>query len=280
MASEVGEDLPSSTRAGRNLPIAIVTGLALAGLIFGTLFTSRLAWFAVVWSVVTFSTYEFFSTIKQKGYAPATVLGLVAGLAMMIGAAWRGPKAISFVLALLMIGSFVWYLADSERKNVVANISATILGVAYTGLMGAHVTLMRDLPAGPAVTISFIGLVAFYDIGAYAAGSFFGKHKIAPAISPGKTWEGAAGATLLVMGTALALGPFVGRWTLGSAAVFGLAVCVLAPLGDLAESLLKRDLGVKDFGTLLPGHGGMLDRIDALLLTAPAAYWIARWLAA
>ncbi|MGH2831010.1 MAG: phosphatidate cytidylyltransferase, partial [Dongiaceae bacterium] len=142
----------------------------------------------------------------------------------------------------------------------------------------AHVVLMRDLPGGPATTVSFIGLVAFYDIGAYAAGHRFGRRRLAPAISPGKSWEGAIGATLLVFAIACGAGPFIGRWTLGSIAALAAAVCVLAPIGDLAESLLKRDLGVKDFGRLLPGHGGVLDRIDALILTAPVAYWLARWL--
>jgi phosphatidate cytidylyltransferase len=275
-----GEQPARKRSAGRDLPIAIVVGLSLAGLVLGTLYTSRIAWFAVVWTVVTVGLYEFFRTVKSKGYAPAQVLGLVACLAMMAGSAWRGPRAISFVLVLLVIATFLWYLADAERKNVLANVSVTILGVVYTGLMGAHVTMMRDLPDGPAVTISFIGLVAFYDIGAYASGSFFGKHKIAPRISPGKTWEGAAGATVFVFATSLIAGPFIGRWTFASAAAMAAATCVLAPLGDLAESLLKRDLGVKDFGHILPGHGGILDRIDALLLTAPFVYWIARWLTA
>lgn len=266
--------------SGRNMPLAIASGLALAGLVFGTLFTNRVAWIGVVIFFVTFGQYEFYSTIRTKGYQPATALGLAAGVAMMSAAAWRGPRAISFVLVLAVLATFVWYLADTDRRNVLANVSATILGLGYTGLMGAHVVMMRDLPAGPAMSISFIGLVAFYDIGAFAAGSTFGKHKLAPKISPGKTWEGAAGATLLVFAIGLIAGPFMGRWTFASAAVFAAAVALTAPLGDLAESLLKRDLGVKDFGTLLPGHGGVLDRIDALLLSAPICYWVAYWFTA
>ncbi len=271
---------PRSGRAGRNLTLAIVTGLALAGTIFGTLFTSKVAWDVFVGAVVSVGLYEFYSAVKDKGYAPAAWLGQAASVAMMAGAAWRGPRAITFVLTLLVAASFLWYLADPKRGNVLGNISVTLLGVVYTGMMGAHVLLMRNLPAGPAMTVSFIGLVAFYDIGAYAAGSFFGKHKIAPLISPGKTWEGAAGATLLVFAIALVAGPFIGRWTMASAAVLAAATAVLAPLGDLAESLLKRDLGIKDFGNLLPGHGGILDRIDGLIMVAPMAYWIARWMTA
>lgn len=269
-------DAAPKKAGGRNLPVAIATGFALVGLIFGTLYTSRLAWDLVVGSVVTFGCYEFFSTVRAAGYEPATALGLAACAAMMGGAAWRGPRAITFVLTVLVLATFVWFLADSSRKNTLANVAVTITGACYTGLLGAHVIMMRDLPSGPGVTIVFIGAVVFYDIGAFAAGSTFGKHKIAPAVSPGKTWEGAIGATVLVLLLGAAAGPFIGHWTLASSLAIAAATSVVAPFGDLAESLLKRDLGVKDFGNLLPGHGGMLDRIDALLLMAPVAYWLAR----
>lgn len=263
---------------GRNLPIAIATGVGLAGLIFGTLFTSRVAWEIVVIIVVTYGLFEFYEAVASRGYKPATWLGLAASVAMMAGASWRGPRAVTFVLAMFLVVVFLWYLADPERTNVLANVSVSIFGLVYTGVMGAHVILMRELPHGPGVTIAFIGLVAFYDIGAFAAGSRFGKRKLAPVISPGKTVEGAIGATLLVLALGAGLGPFIEPWSLWSGLALAAATAMLAPLGDLAESVMKRDLGVKDFGTLLPGHGGMLDRIDALLLMAPVAYWLARWL--
>lgn len=271
-----GEKQPR--RTGRSLPLAIATGLTLAGIFFATLLTSRVAWDVFVMCVVTAGLYEFYAAVSTAGYRPASWLGQAASIGMMAGAAWRGPRAISFVLAIFVIAVFLWYLADPGRRHVLANLGVTVLGALYTGLMGAHVVLMRDLDDGKAVTISFIALVAIYDIGAYAAGSLFGKHKMAPSISPAKSWEGAAGATLVVFVVALAAGPFLGPWTLGSIAVLAAATCVAAPVGDLGESLLKRDLGVKDFGHLLPGHGGILDRIDALIVTAPVAYWIARWL--
>ncbi|MGH2830085.1 MAG: phosphatidate cytidylyltransferase, partial [Actinomycetota bacterium] len=113
----------------------MVTGLALAGTLLGTLFTSRIAWDVFVICVVTVGLYEFYSTVASKGYKPAAWLGQAASVAMMGGAAWRGPKATSFVLVLLVIATFLWYLADSERRNVLGNISVTILGVVYTGVM-------------------------------------------------------------------------------------------------------------------------------------------------
>lgn len=263
---------------GRNLPLAIATGLGLAGMIFGTLFTSRVAWETVVVVVVTYALYEFYAAVTARGYRPATWLGLAASVAMMVGAAWRGPRAVTFVLTLFVIVTFLWYVADHERRDVLMNVAVSIFGLVYTGVMGAHVILMRELPHGPAITIAFIGLVAFYDIGAFAAGSTMGKRKIAPVISPAKTVEGSIGATLLVLILGAAVGPFMPPWSLWSGLALAAATAIAAPLGDLAESVMKRDLGVKDFGQLLPGHGGMLDRIDALLLTAPVAYWIARWL--
>jgi phosphatidate cytidylyltransferase len=159
---------------------------------------------------------------------------------------------------------------------VIANVAATMLGIVYIPFFGSFAVLMRELPDGTALTLAFIGAVVFYDVGAFASGSVLGRHRIAPSISPSKTWEGAAGATAFVFAMALAIGPHLGPLTVRSSAALAAIVCATAPLGDLAESLIKRDLGVKDMGSLLPGHGGMLDRLDALLLTAPAAYWLFR----
>ncbi len=267
---------PEAPRAGRNLPVAIITGLTLAGLLFGTLFWKPAAFFVLAGGVIMLALQEFYSALASRGYRPATALGMAGGALVLVGAYWKGPQALTFGLVLTLVGSFLWFLVDPERSNVATNIGVTVLGVVYIPMMGAHAILIRDLPQGIAHEIAFIGAVAFYDIGAYASGSFFGKHKIAPAVSPSKTWEGAAGATVFVFVSALLIGPHLGFLELGSAALLALAASVLAPLGDLAESMLKRDLDIKDMGTILPGHGGALDRLDALLFTAPAAYWIFR----
>ena len=267
---------PEAPRTGRNLPVAIITGLTLAGLLFGTLFWKPAAFFVLAGGVILLALQEFYAALSSRGYRPATALGMAGGALVLVGAYWKGPQALSFGLLLTIVGAFLWFLVDPERSNVATNIGVTVLGVVYIPMMGAHAILIRDLPQGIAHEIAFIGAVAFYDIGAYASGSFFGKHKIAPAVSPSKTWEGAAGATVFVFASALLIGPHLGFLELGSSALLALAASVLAPLGDLAESMLKRDLDIKDMGTILPGHGGALDRLDALLFTAPAAYWIFR----
>ena len=275
--SEVPPPEPAEPRAGgRNLPVAIITGLTLAGLLFGTLFWKPAAFLVLAGGVILLALQEFYAALASRGYRPATALGLAGGALILVGSYWKGQQALSFVLVLTLVGAFLWYLVDPQRTNVATNISVTMLGVVYIPVMGAHAILIRDLPQGIAHEIAFIGAVAFYDIGAYASGSFFGKHKIAPAVSPSKTWEGAAGATVFVFASALLIGPHLGFLDLGSSALLALAAAVLAPLGDLAESMIKRDLDIKDMGTILPGHGGALDRLDALLFTAPAAYWIFR----
>lgn len=228
-------------------------------------------------SVLVIAQLELYGTLERAGgLRPARVLGVAGGIVVVAGAYARGPQGLSFGLAMTLVAAFLWYLADPARERVTQNIAATLLGLAYVPFFGAFVILMRDLPDGTALTLAYIGATAFYDIGAYFAGTVAGRHRMAPNVSPSKTWEGAAGATVFVFAMALAIGPSMGPLGVGSSAALAALVCVTAPLGDLAESLLKRDLGVKDMGSLLPGHGGMLDRLDALLFTAPAVYWLLR----
>jgi len=219
---------------------------------------------------------EFYRVLRTKGYRPADALGLAGGALLLIGAYQRGPAALSFGLSTIALASFLWFLVDRHRERVVQSLGITLLGVIYVPFLGAHVQLMRDLPDGIVITLSYIGLVAFYDIAAYAAGSIIGRRPMARSVSPKKSWEGAFGATFFIFVLALAVGPMLAPFDAGSSIILAVIVAVLAPLGDLAESLIKRDLGVKDMGALLPGHGGMLDRIDALLLVAPAYYWVVR----
>jgi phosphatidate cytidylyltransferase len=272
---ENGSPAPSG-RAGRNLPVAIITALILVGLILGTLFTSRPAFFVLVAAAVLTAQWELYRAFRQHGFHPAELLGLASGAVLLVGAYNRGSTALSFGLTMTVIAAFLWFLADPNRDHVAENLSGTLLGVVYVPFFGAHVILMTGLPHGAAITVSYIGLVALNDVGAYATGVLFGKHQMAPKVSPKKSWEGTIGATVLMYLLALIVGPLITPFTVGSALALATVVAVVSPMGDLAASLIKRDLGVKDFGHVLPGHGGALDRIDALLLVAPAAYWLVR----
>jgi phosphatidate cytidylyltransferase len=150
--------------------------------------------------------------------------------------------------------------------------------VIYVPVLASFAILLLALPGdiGRNVFLTVIGLTILYDVCAYAVGTMWGNRPLAPSISPGKSWEGAIGATLLVLVVALLIVPSIDPFTASTSVGLALLIAVAAPLGDLVESAFKRDMGVKDMGSLLPGHGGMLDRIDAILFTAPVAYYFLR----
>jgi phosphatidate cytidylyltransferase len=184
-----------------------------------------------------------------------------------------------------------WYVAAPvrARRGIVTNLGATLTGILYVPFLGSYALLLLRAPeaVGRNLLLVVVGLTVLYDISAYGIGSLWGSRPLAPTVSPRKSWEGVIGATFILLLFALALIPLVTPFAdpagadsggLGAGAAVGLAlvIAVAAPLGDLAESALKRDLGVKDMGTLLPGHGGILDRIDSILFAAPAAWYFMR----
>jgi phosphatidate cytidylyltransferase len=244
----------------------------LAVLLLGLLFIARGAFFGLIFVVLLLAQSEFYAAARKGGHNPATALGLVAGAVLLAAAYLRGESAAALVVPLFVVFLFVWYLSSDGRANVMTDIAVTLLGVVYIPLLGSFFALMVKRADGPGVVIATIGATAVYDVLAFAGGSLWGRRPLALAISPNKTLEGFGFATvaLVILGTAIA--PLLGPWNLAQALVFSLTICVAAPLGDLFESMIKRDLGIKDMGSIFPGHGGALDRIDAILFTGPAAY--------
>src|SRR6266545_4660088 len=174
--------------------------------------------------------------------------------------------------------AFAWYLIDRQRTEVTRNVAATVLATVYVPFMAAHLALvLRQAEHYVGAIIAYAVLTVIYDTFAYATGVLIGRHPLAPAVSPHKSWEGAAGATAACLLAGAFLLPRWEPWTFASGLTLAAVTCVVAPLGDLSESMLKRDLAVKDMGSLLPGHGGMLDRVDALLFMAPALYYVMAW---
>ncbi|MGH2767371.1 MAG: phosphatidate cytidylyltransferase, partial [Actinomycetota bacterium] len=161
---------------------------------------------------------------------------------------------------------------DASGPGPLGNVAVTLLGLAYVPLLASFVGLTLGRPDGRGVVVVSIGAVAVYDTFAYLGGSRFGRRRLAPSISPAKTLEGTLIATLSTLVLVTLVAPRLGPWSTGQAGVLAALICTAAPLGDLFESLLKRDLGMKDTGSALPGHGGVLDRIDAMLFCAPVAY--------
>ncbi|HZD19015.1 MAG TPA: phosphatidate cytidylyltransferase [Actinomycetota bacterium] len=277
-ALEVGID--HERQGARNVPMAFLTGLVLAGLAVGAIAIGRGPFAIFAGAVVLFAQGEFYLALQKHGYQPATALGLVAG-ALVLGAGYyRGESAILAVVALSAFATFLWYMTVpvQHRRNVASNIALTVLGVAYVPMLAAYALAVLTLPDGRGLALAIIGLTFAYDTAAFGVGYFWGSRPLAANISPKKSWEGAIGATLVVIAVAVgAVSPYVQVLdTVGRSVGLAVVVAIFAPLGDLAESLLKRDLGVKDMGSILPGHGGVLDRIDSVLFVAPAAFLFLR----
>lgn len=257
---------------GRNAKLAILTGATLAALVVGLLYVGSEAFFGLAVIVIMLAQAEFYRATRGAGHNPAAALGLVGGALLLVGVFREGESIAGIVLAATLACTFVWYMALPTRKAVVTNVAVTMLGVAYIPLLGSFIGLLTVRPDGRGVTIVAIGAAAVYDIFGYAGGSKLGRRPMAPSISPNKTWEGAAVATVATIGTMALVAPRLGPWSMLQAAILGAAVAVVAPVGDLVESMIKRDLGIKDMGTIFPGHGGALDRIDAILFVAPTVY--------
>jgi len=262
-------------RAGRNLPVAIITGLLLAGVLITTLVLSRPVFVAFLLGIVTLALLELLAVLRARATRPARPVVLAMGALLVVGAYLEGPAALSFGLLATILAAFGWYLVDPGRTEVTRNVAATVFAVVYVPFMAAHLSLVVDRTEHyVGALLGYAVLVVVYDTAAYATGATVGRHPIAPQVSPNKSWEGAIGASVACLLAGAFLLPLWEPWTLASGLVLAAATCVVAPLGDLSESMLKRDLAVKDMGSILPGHGGMLDRIDALLFMAPVLYYV------
>ena len=206
---------------------------------------------------------------------PVVLAGYIGALAALLGAAFGEPDWMIGGLLLTLPLAFLAKGFGGTRQPTLVSVSATVLGAAWVGLGLAHLLLLRDVDDHGRLAAFTVLLAVFAgDAAAYFVGRLFGRHKLAPAVSPGKTWEGFAGGTVVTIFTtwvALYETGFVDGWR---SLVLGAVIAVVAPLGDLFESGIKRDMDVKDSGRLLLGHGGMLDRIDAHLFAVPAAYYV------
>jgi len=274
-----GSDNQIPPSGSRNLPLAIATAV---GLIVAFLFlVDRGPGWAMILVVplLVVAASEFFVSVRKVGYRPATLLGLVATGGMSLAAYFGGPSALPVVLMLTVVGGLLWYLFGVDSDRPTANLSVTLLGVLWVGLLGAYVPLILLLPNGSGILLGAIVGTATYDTAGLFIGRWTGQSRLAPSISPNKTWEGLIGGMIfavLVVTFALGVQPGLYPWAASEvdALLLGVVVAVMAPLGDLVQSLVKRDLGVKDMGTALPGHGGVFDRFDALLFVLPAVYYL------
>jgi phosphatidate cytidylyltransferase len=258
-------------RAGRNLTAAIGVGVVLGAAVIASLFVWKPAFLGVIAVAVAVAVWELTRAVRHGGADPP-LLPLVAGGLLMAGLAWyEGPDALSIGLLVTVLAAMVWRLADGPA-GYQRDITAATLVAVYVPFLGSFAALLAEPDDGAKRVIVTLAAVVLSDTGGYIAGIFFGRHPMAPSISPKKSWEGLAGS-LVATATGGALLLYflfdVAPWW---GAVFGLAISIVAVLGDLAESMLKRDLGIKDMSNLLPGHGGVMDRLDSILFAVPTAY--------
>lgn len=275
----------------RNIPLAIGVGVGI-GVVALLIFRlgGPVPAMLLATGVIVMAGAEFLSAVRDAGFRPVIPLGLAAMVGLPLAAWFRGEPGIPLVLFLFVAFSVLWYLLGITRARAVRNLGVTTLAVVWIGMFGAYASLLLKIGRVPlasggftevdqGVSIVILAVLASigYDVGGLAVGRRFGRTPFSSA-SPNKTLEGllggciAAVALVVVFGGLLHVGPF----SLLQALVFGVLCAIAAPIGDLGESLLKRDLDIKDMGNVIPGHGGVLDRFDNLLFVLPTAYYATR----
>ena len=267
---------------GRDMRVAIGVGV-LFGIVGLVCFAAgTVATMILVTIVVLLATAEAYAAFRRAHYHPATLLGLVAVLSLMIETYNKGVAALPLVLVLLVAGSFIWYLARVEpAADPVSGLVSTVFVFAWVGAFGSFAALLLDPNLFPnrhgiAFILAAVIVTVTDDVASLLVGSAMGRHQLAPSISPNKSWEGLIGGAVAAILVSVIVVHFIHPWTIGKAALYGLVVAVVAPLGDLSQSMIKRHLGIKDMGRLLPGHGGILDRFDGLLFVLPATYFVVK----
>jgi len=269
-------------RAGRNLPAAVGSAVVLLAAIAGSLFFFKAAFMVIVVVAVVVAVWELHRGLRARQIDIPEQPLMAGGVVMVVVAYFWGAPALVTATAVAALVVMLWLL----RRGVdgfVQNASAAVFTLVYVPFLGSFVALMlaeggnlldaHHVDDGVRGTITFILVTIASDIGGYIAGVLFGRHPMAPVISPKKSWEGFTGSLLFCVGAGIALVVWLleGDWWVGVA--LGLIAAVMATLGDLVESVMKRDLGIKDMSQIIPGHGGLMDRIDSLLATI-APIWL------
>ncbi|MFF5966337.1 phosphatidate cytidylyltransferase [Streptomyces collinus] len=264
---------PPKKSAGRDLSAAIGVGVGLGAVIVASLFVVKALFVGVVAVAVVVGLWELTKRLEERKGIRAPLVPLALGGAAMVVAGYvRGAEGAWVAMALTALAVLVWRMTEPP-EGYLRDVTAGVFAAFYVPFLATFVAMMLTADDGPQRVLTFLLLTVVSDTGAYAVGWRFGRHKLAPRISPGKTREGLLGAVSFAMVAGALCMQFLiddGAWWQGL--VLGLAVAVTATLGDLGESMIKRDLGIKDMGTLLPGHGGIMDRLDSLLPTAPVVW--------
>ncbi len=262
------------SRTGRNLPVAIGVGAGLGGLVLLTLLTVKATFLLYVGAAIAVALTELTTAFAKRGINIPVIPVAAGGAAVLTCTYWLGARAALAALALTVVVIVAWRLPGGP-SGYVRDVTAGVFATIYLPFLASFVIAMLAPADGPRRVLTFIIVTICSDIGGYFAGITLGRggrHPMAPVISPKKTWEGFAGsAAACLVGGALTVTLLLHghAW---QGLLTGAAAVLAATLGDLAESMIKRDLEIKDMGTLLPGHGGILDRLDSLLIVAPVVW--------
>ncbi len=272
-----GAKVPKTSRAGRNLPAAIAVGAALGGILIVILVFAPKLWLVVLALAIPIATHEVTRRLREAGYAIPIIPLLIGGQAMLWLTWPYGPAGALGGFAATVVVCMIWRLVGhglaDQPVNYLRDISATVFLATWVPLFASFGGLLIYPHDGAARVFCLMLTVVCSDIGGYTAGVLFGKHLMVPTISPKKSWEGLGGSLLFGITASVLAVTFLLHKPAWVGVPLGLMLVVTGTLGDLVESQVKRDLGIKDMGTLLPGHGGLMDRIDAMLPSAVAT-WI------
>lgn len=272
-ASDTPSGAPAPTgRAGRNLPAAIASGVGLLAVIAASLVLWKPAFVAVVAVAIVVGLWELRKAFATQGIVIPFEPVVLGAVVMLVGAYVGGVAALVAGLAVTALGSMLWRLRGGVA-GFVRDATAGVFVAVYVPFLAGFVLLLLKPEDGPLRVLTFILVTIASDIGGYFVGVLAGRHQMAPVISPKKSWEGFAGSAVFCVaaGWASAVHLLGGAWWVG--VLLGLVAVVTATLGDLFESVIKRDLGIKDMSAIIPGHGGLMDRLDSLLATV-APTWL------
>jgi phosphatidate cytidylyltransferase len=262
---------PPPGRAGRNLPLAIGVGIILLAVTLASLFIVKAVFVGLAAVAVVIAVWELANALAVRDIRPPIVPLAVGSVAILVSAYAGGTETLVAALALTVLAALVWRLPEGPEAYL-RDTTAGVFTIVYVPFLASFAVLMLEPADGPWRVTTFVIVTMCSDIGGYLVGVIFGRHPMAPSISPKKSWEGFVGSVLFCAAGGAAAVHYLLEDAYWKGVVLGLAAVVSATVGDLSESMIKRDLGIKDMGTLLPGHGGIMDRLDSLLLTAPVAW--------
>lgn len=284
--SSTGATIGAPSGGDRDFFTASIVGVGMAVLILAAMAYREWVAVGLVTVVLAVAAVEYFNAARVGGLQPAVLLGIVSVVSMPLAVYWRGESAAGLVLVLSVIFGALWYLVVAPSESPLRGLGSTVLGILHIGLLGSYAALMLSVPErGTGMLTAAIIITVCYDTGGLVVGRTMGRSPLSAA-SPNKTLEGLVGGVVAAVAGAAVMGwlsqpsPFADVAAGGGFSdvlILGVAAAIAAPIGDLAESQIKRDLGIKDMGSILPSHGGVLDRFDSLLFVLPTTFYVSRF---